>query len=271
MMQRNLLWKELREKWLLLAAAGLFVLLGSTLLRFALVSGAFGEVSRTLSSQDARRTFIVVLLHVCTWIAAILLGTQLLDARELEPTHFLYGLPISRRRILTRKLAALATFLAVLALLGAAYFVFPAGPVASPLGAIAFWVSGFLKSLLRTLLWALALALVAAIIRLHISSAIVSFVLAGLVSVPVLIFDSLLLTVSQGEHFAWMQAFWNAGVVALLVAAWLYFLFCRTAIQEKSPAARFLLLLLFIAGLYEASYTVLACNVRDLLFILLGV
>lgn len=223
-------------------------------------------------------------------IASACLGVLLFTREEADPARsFIYQLPISRRRLLGLKLAALASQLA--ALVGLT-LVLAAAPVFTQWISYTFYYnSNFHYDLLKgfgagaqALAVAVALSLtvasVAAIAGLHARSPIVALALtlliaAGIVGVTSLTLLTGIVTINDravGRLPARLDSLpvgWiilRQGITAALLVGWLFFLFCRTRLLELGSTARLLLALLFGVAAIEVLFMMFFTGWRDLAF-----
>lgn len=222
------------------------------------------------------------LLDLLLLLSAAILGVTLFSAEEHDPARaILYQLPLSRARLLGIKLLALSVQFAVLL---AIY------------GAFAAWVlswrvpaTSYDEALLYATLFALSsplMVLIAAIVSLHARSVITALVLAlplgpilsALIFVPTLIaikvsssnsnpVDTTLALFHHGGIY-WVAL--KYAIVTLMLGGWLFFLFCRTRLQELTPTPRILLALVFGVGAVEAVVTLFYTGWRDLAWLLFG-
>ena len=68
-----------------------------------------------------------------------------------------------------------------------------------------------------------------------------------------------------------MKAYLLCLVNGAILLAWLFFVFCRTPLQELSATQRALLAIVFTIGAVEFFGTIYLCDFRDLAFIVFGV
>jgi len=265
--ERGLFWKEWREKRWLLALFALAMILIPVLLI------AFGGLHR---AGDVDEAIFPVLGFFSLGVMA--LGALLLSREEEDPARaFLYTLPLSRGRILATKLGALASqwlVLALLLLVLAALHLLGREVPQNVQAALALEQSW--RIVFVFLLWSPLMLLLAAIFSLHLRSILVTLVLTLVFCIPVVV----VLSVGAGARLPG-QSFWEEApnvflfgscvLAAAMLAGWLFFLFCRTAIQEMGNTSRVLLALLFGVGAVEVIFTVFLCNYRDLIFILFGI
>lgn len=265
--ERGLFWKEWREKrWLAATIA-----LSMVLVPVAIV--ALGGLHRSVMVDE-----VIILILLIFSLGVLALGARFLSREEEDPARaFLYTLPLSRSRIVAVKLGALAgqwallafILLALAALLSSSESAMANEHALQEMEQVWHMVSA-------CLLWSLPGVLLAAIFGLHLRSTLVTVVFALLFCIPVVV----VLSVGAGARLPG-QSFWeevpnvflfgSCVLAAAMLAGWLFFLFCRTAIQEMGNTSRVLLALLFGVGAVEVIFTVFLCNYRDLIFILFGI
>ena len=118
---------------------------------------------------------------------------------------------------------------------------------------------------------AVPLLVFTAIMSLYVRSAIVTVLVSGVFFAPLVMIMALdwVAPPSGGEPSVWLWV-WRNAVMAAALGAWLFYLFCRTAIQERGPGVRFAFGILFAVTAIELAATVFLCDFRDLLFIVTG-
>jgi hypothetical protein len=197
------------------------------------------------------------------WIGVGVLGSTLLTREEHDPARgFLYTLPVSRREILAVKLGVLALQTLLLAAVGLATMsIWIRGP----------WSNDALGFILASLLFCAPGAAVAAILGLHFRSPVVALLVSAIVGLLLflILFNDLITAAAAARPG--VRAAANCALAAAALLGWLFFLFCRTAVQELNPTARASLGLLFAIAALEVFATALLCNWRDLAFLVFGV
>lgn len=265
--ERGLFWKEWREKrWLLVLFALAMILVPVLLI-------AFGGLHRAGDVDEA----IFPLLGLFS-LGVLALGAVLLSRAEEDPARaFLYTLPLSRSRILATKLGALASqwlILALLLLVFAALLLLGKEVAQNVQAALALEQSW--RMVFTFLLWSPLPLLLAAIFGFHLRSPLVAVVFTLIFCIPVVAILSLGSGSGLPDPDFWEGSpnaflFWSCLLAAAMLVGWLFFLFCRTAIQDLGNTSRVLLALLFGVGAVEVIFTVFLCNYRDLIFILFGI
>jgi hypothetical protein len=267
----SLLWKEWRARWI-----QFFLFIALYLVPAALfwIADDLRLFYLPLNSRDYRGLYWMGYA-----LAFLALGLGLMSREEMSAsTCWLYALPISRSRIVMRKLLALAG----LALL-----------MGIPALLLGEWIGTDEDDLIFPALAALPLLLLGAICAQHFGRSLSGWIMAALVAAPVLFLarhdTEGIRIVNLGirlwnlptdripasdfwRHFAtvWGGALFKSFILTLLLAVWGVVLIGRTRIQELPPLARFALGFLFAAVLFEVAYTLYRGDVRDVVLILAG-
>jgi hypothetical protein len=273
---RGIFWKEWRAKARMMVCLAAAVFVGTPLAVALLRTNTFTFFERSNTDWVAASATIFAL-------SAIALGAMLIGREEQDPARaYLYVLPVSRRRILAAKLAALASqWLALLLALGLIYLwvgtilgpsqVGHSAPpsdmpsAGKPHDQIDIWLT------VLFVCFGLIASLLAAILSLHVRSAILTVFLAIFGILPLVMVLRVFASGSENLFDGYVRSFVCAMVLFLVLVAWLFFAFCRTPLQELGPTPRTLLALLFIVALAEFAFTVFLCDWRDLVFIAFGI
>jgi hypothetical protein len=251
---RGLIWKEWREKrWILATLAGLIAL-------FPLLVAPAMPVAAPLPKDWADLAW---LLWAPFGVGVLILGAMLFSAEEHDPARgFLYTLPISRGAILGDKLKTLGLSWLLLAAVAAAATHLHVGNA----------LDGEAWALLGSLVcFGALLTTLSVILGLHFRAVIVTLVVVTILALPLVpvLFTEVFVGDFRLDLAVSLVLRCAIGVAAL--TGWLFFLFCRTGLQELQPTPRALLGLLFIVAALEVFATAFLCDWRDLAFILFGI
>ena len=256
--ERGLFWKEWRAKRVMLIALGVLLLLSPYIASWFYTvfeeSSGFPDIS--ISDTISGSRCLVFLFGV------FVIGAMFLTKEEHDPARsFLYALPIPRHRIVGMKLLSSFSHVAVLAI---AFFVISDIHLTPTFR----WIA------LSVIIGSVVVIPLVAIFNLHFRSVIVTVLLSVIFLVPiVLIFFSHGVDVYTGQeaYILSIRSVFDCLITAAALLGWVFFVFCRTPLQELNGTARALLGLLFGVVTVEILFTVLLCNFRDLAFIVFGI
>ena len=264
--QKNLTWKEFKEKrWLLLSLVLLIPLAGlagaGSYATFGAHPGYPGMIEDSLALGPLLYFFL----------GSFILGTQLFTRAERDPqSAFLYSLPVSRAKILSAKFKSLFIQWLLFAALSLPWILYLCAKTT-------FSDSMNIAIALATATLALPAMTLAAVVSLYLRSTLTGL----LVSITLALPAGFLLAVASHLAKDWYYAFYPARVIGLLLVdvalttaalmGWLYFLYCRKKLDELGAVQRTLLGLLFGVVLIELVFTFFLCDYRDLLYLLFGI
>lgn len=241
---QTLFWKEWRAKAWLLLVAPVAIFLG-------------WAVKIPLGSSDYEG-FLMSFAF-----SAALIGVTFMSGEEHDPARsFIYQLPISRREIFMIKLGAnaLQLFLLLIVCMAVAVTLFS--------DLVRVWQDRPEEEFLFSLpFFTLPLWPMAAIFIYMLRSHIVAMALTAAAGIPVV--AMLIFQMEHGRDLGWLVG--QSLLFTLLLGVVFYFVFTRSAVQERGPNMRTFLSLLTVVAIVEAAFTLFMANWRDVLFIVFGV